>query len=138
MANQSEYTLISIDTPLISNLNMYENIAIIKEFHEHLSINEAEEEASIFLSKIGADNIGKKRVPECDSLEIFYVMFIRSLMTKDMNVIIVSPFSIADNIDDMKAVIHNLSALNNGKSILILDLSSNKLHYEESLCNMIG
>ncbi len=50
---REEYSLISRDTPLISNLNMIENIALIKEVHERLSIEKAENIAKEYLEKIG-------------------------------------------------------------------------------------
>lgn len=116
---------------------MYENIALIKEFHKHLATRLAQKEASDYLKKIELDMIGLKRVSECSNLEIFYVMFIRALMSKEMNVIIALPFSITDSLRDMKSIIDNLSKLESEKNILILDLKSNEMHYKESLCNII-
>jgi len=116
---------------------MYVNIALIKEVHEHLATPLAQKEASDYLKKIGLDDIGLKRVSECGNLEIFYVMFIRALMSKEMTVIIISPFLITTNVGDMKSIINNLSILNSEKNILILDLDSNKIDYKDCLCNII-
>jgi len=116
---------------------MCENIALIKEFHEHKPIKEAEDEAKNYLEKIGLGSIWAKRSSECSELEMFYVMFIRSLMSKEMSVIIVSPFSITTSIESMKGIIENLLLLKGKKSVLILDLCINERYYEESQCSII-
>lgn len=117
---------------------MYENIALIKEFHEHLPTKEAQLQANEYLKKIQLENIGLKRVTQCTEVEIFYVMFIRALMTKEMSLIIASPFSITNSLVDVKTVMDNISTLNSEKkNILILDVKSNEPHYKGSLCNMI-
>lgn len=116
---------------------MYENIALIKEFHNHMSTFLAQKEAGEYLKKIGLDNIGLNRASECSNLEIFYVMFIRALMSKEPKIIIASPFSITDDSKEMKSIIENMQSLGGEKNILILDLNSNQTYYEESLCNII-
>ncbi len=134
---REEYSLISRDTPLISNLNMIENIALIKEVHERLSIEKAENIAKEYLEKIGISDIGLNRLNECNSLEIFYVMFIRALMSKEMNVIIVTPFSLISNLRDIQPIIDSIEILNEGKNILIFDNITNKSHYEGSSCPIV-
>ena len=131
-----DYSLISTDTPLISNLNMLENIALIKEVHQHKSIVSAEKEAKDYLSKINLEKISNNRVIQCSNLEIFYVKLIRALMTDEDNIIIVLPFSITTNLTDVKSFIDNIYMLNY-KKILILELYTNKSKYEGSLCNII-
>ena len=117
---------------------MYENVALIKEVHEHLSTKKAQELTSNYLQKINLDEIGKNRVVQCNEVEIFYVMFVRALMTKEKNIIIVLPFSIVKSITDIKNILENLLTLtSNEKNVLILDTISNELHYKGTICHTI-
>jgi ABC-type transporter Mla maintaining outer membrane lipid asymmetry ATPase subunit MlaF len=43
MQTKDNYTVISKETPLISNLNIIENISLIKESHEFMSAKKADE-----------------------------------------------------------------------------------------------
>lgn len=132
-----DYSLISKDTPLISNLNMIENIALIKEVHELLSIEKAESIAKESLAKIDIAQIALKRLNQCNSLEIFYVMFIRSLMSKERSVIVVTPFSLINNLRDIQPIVDTIERLNGDKNVFIFDTISNKPHYEGSSCPIV-
>jgi hypothetical protein len=116
---------------------MIENIAIIKEVHEHLSVDKAEKLAYEYLDKVALSNIGQHRLNQCTSLEIFYIMFIRALMAKEMNVIIVAPFSLIKNIKDINRVIDNINIIKGGKTIFLLDDIDNETHYKGCLCNIV-
>ena len=137
LKTQDDFSLISKATPLISNLNMLENIALIKEVHELISIDEAEEIANKALSKIGLSNIGLFRLNQCSSMDVFYVMLIRALMTKEMNVIIVTPFALIKNIRNIKKVIDNINILNSEKTIYLLDDIANETHYKGCSCHIV-
>ena len=116
---------------------MLENIALIKEVHERLSREKAEEIASDSLEKIALGDVGLKRVNQCNSLEIFYVMFIRALMSKETTVIIATPFSLINNLRDIQPIIDNIEILNESKNIFIFDSITNKSHYEGSSCLIV-
>lgn len=115
---------------------MLENIALIKEVHEFMQTSLAQEEALNYLSKIDLQNIGKNRLSQCSSLEIFYTSFIRALMTKEMNVIIITPFHLIDNLREIETILSSIDKLDVKKEILILDTISNEAHYEGCLCNI--
>jgi len=116
---------------------MLENIAIIKEVHELKATVDAQEEATQYLKKIHLESIGTNRLTQCSELEIFYIMLIRALMTKEMNAIISAPFSLINNLREVKTLLKNIEILNNGKNILILDINSNESHYIGSSCTII-
>jgi len=116
---------------------MLENIALIKEVHEHLPTKDAQAKAKEFLKKIDLENISLYRLNQCNSFEIFCVALIRSLMTKEMNVIIVSPFYLVDSLRDFNTILKIIEKLETKKNILILDTISNETHYKESSCNII-
>lgn len=124
-------------TPLISNLNILENIALIKEVHEHLETSVAQEEALAYLQKIELSYLAKFRVSQCNEVEIFLIMIIRALMTKEKTVIILRVFSITNHLINIKTIIDNIQIINNNKKILLLDLHVNESDYKEDRCNTI-
>ena len=116
---------------------MLENIALIKEVHEFLPTPIAQKEASEYLNKIDLQDIGLNRLTQCSSLEIFSVSLIRALMTKEMDVIIVAPFHLVNNLRDINTILTTIEKLGNKKNILILDTISNETHYKGCLCNIV-
>jgi len=116
---------------------MLENIALIKEVHEHLSTQKAQKIAKEMLKKINQEHISLFRVSACTPIEIFYTQFIRALMMKEKKIIIVTPFSLIDNLRDINAIINNIKILSSKKDILLLDMLSNENHYEGSLCSIV-
>lgn len=116
---------------------MLENISLIKEVHELLSTEKAQEQASEYLAKIGLSHIGLNRLNQCSAIEVFYVMLIRAFMTKEMNVIIVTPFFLIKNLRDIEAVFENINILNKHKTITVLDNITNESHYRGKMCHII-
>ncbi|MEA2091649.1 MAG: hypothetical protein U9O83_04685 [Campylobacterota bacterium] len=116
---------------------MLENIALIKEVHEFLPTPFAQKEASEYLKKIDLQEIGLNRLIQCNSLEVFSVSLIRALMSKEMNVIIITPFHLINNLRDINTVLTTIEKLNCEKNILILDTISNETHYKGCLCNIV-
>lgn len=116
---------------------MLENIALIKEVHEQLSIKKAQSIATESLEKIGISHIALKRLNQCSSIEIFYVMFIRAMMSKNINIVILTPFLLISNLADIQSIINNIEILNSDKNIFILDNSTNKIHYKGISCLIV-
>ena len=116
---------------------MLENIAIVKEVHEHMTTPKAQQLANDTLDKINLSRIGLYRAPKCSTMEIFYVMFIRALMTKETTVIIEIPHSVMENLNELQATFDNLNILKMSKNILILDIIDNETYYEGCSCNII-
>jgi len=138
LQTQKDYSLISKNTPLLANLNMCENIAIIKEVHELLSIKKAEELANEYLEKINISHISLQRVQNTNSIDIFYTMLIRALMSKQKNIIIIAMPLIVNDIKYLNDILNNINILNaNYKNILILDTITNEHYYKGCLCPII-
>jgi hypothetical protein len=114
-----------------------ENIALIKEVHQHLSIKKAEEEAYNELKKISLEHIAKLRKNKCTKKELFYAMVIRAFMSSNKKVIIEKPLQLSENIKDINEIIKNIEILNTHKDIIILDLNVNKHRYKGCKCNTI-
>ncbi|MGE4510171.1 MAG: hypothetical protein AB7D43_03610 [Sulfurimonadaceae bacterium] len=123
---------------MISNLNMLENIALIKEVHELLPTQEAQAHAIESLRLIDLEHIGPSRLNQCTSLEVFYVMVIRAMMAKEEVIFIVTPFFLIKKLARIEPVLEKLVLLNKEqKNIIILDNLTNQSHYKGDLCNII-
>ena len=116
---------------------MVENIALIQEVHQNKSIDESEALALEMLTKISLETIAYKRIPECSIEEIFFVMYIRALMMDIPKIYIKVPYAITENFKDIQSIIDAMELLKNDKSVMILDLLSNEVHYKGCGCNII-
>ena len=117
---------------------MLENIALIKEFHEHMATSQAQALAKEYLQKLKLTHIGTYRVNQCSSLELFYVMFIRALMSQKKEILIVTPPLLIKKIEKMDAIIQILEMLNDtNKQIVIVDTIANEIYYKGCRCNTI-
>lgn len=116
---------------------MLENIALIKEVHEHLPTKDAQNEARAALAKIDLDKISLFRVNMCDAYEIFCVSLIRAMMSSEEKIIIISPLNLLDNIAGIIDIALIVEKLAIEKDIHILDTMSNENHYKETSCNIV-
>jgi len=135
--SEENYSLVADDLPLIYNLNIVENIAIIKEVHEDMKALKAESLAMDALSLLSLEYIGLKRLNECTIMDIFYVMVIRASMSDDEKIFIKMPSSLLGNLKKIHLALEKLSLLQLDKDIYILDTQDNKNFYKGSLCNII-
>ena len=109
---------------------MIENISLIHEVHNHTPVKIAQQEARKYLKKINKLDIGLKRMHQCNEVELFYIMVIRALMTKEKNVVIIHPLSMLKHMEFLAIAMKNLSILNDEKNIIILENDINRFHYE--------
>lgn len=116
---------------------MLENIAIIKEVHEALPTFMAQQEAREKLNVLGIEHVASQRLTQCSSLEIFYVMFVRSLMHNKPRIIIVTPFFLIKKLADIQEVLEKITKCNTTKTLVILDNISNQSYYEGKACHII-
>ena len=132
-----DYSLVSVDIPLISNLNILENISLIKEVHEHISTLEAQNLAREKLFSIDLEHIAQFRVPACSAVEIFYTMFIRASMSQEETIYILNPQVTMGNLKYIDKILTNLQKINCYKNIVILDIIDNEDSYKGCLCNIV-
>ena len=102
-----------------------------------LSISEAQKIANEYLIRLDMQHIGLLRKSQCNSVEIFFTMFIRALMSKKKTIIIESPLLIINNIRDIEIIIQKINLLNDDKKILIIDTIINESHYKGCSCRII-
>ena len=116
---------------------MVENIALIKEVNFLMPTKKAQAIAWEYLKRLGLSHIGNYRINQCSAIEIFYVMFIRALMTKEKTIIIKTPYAILESLREIKFIFNNIEMINDNKNILILDTLNNQIHYEGCSCNIV-
>jgi len=98
--NRRHLGLVSSDVPLISNLNVWINIALIKQYHQNLPRKEAQHLILGYLQRFGLKEIAYKRNPALTFEEQFYAMLLRAAMVKDASIVIDRPFKIMPDLKD--------------------------------------
>ena len=87
--------LVSLEAPLISNLSVWGNIALIRQYHEQLPKHQARAHAETLLSRLGMASIAEKRNPFLSTEERFCAMVLRALMVRDAVLVLDRPFAIS-------------------------------------------
>ena len=124
--------IISAKTPLLANLSVLENIALIKEVHGAVSIDQAEAEAVHYLSKINLQHLQGYNLRQCSSLDLFSVMLIRAMMFST-ELTIVSPFNLINNLESIDSLTQMVVDLKIKNVILIVDIERNHFHYASNI-----
>jgi len=86
--------LVSPEVPLISNLPVWSNIALIRQYHEDMPWEEARALAVGLLKRFDMAGIAEKRNSSLKMEELFCVMLIRAAMVRDAVVVLDRPFRI--------------------------------------------
>jgi ABC-type sugar transport system ATPase subunit len=92
--------LVSLEVPLISNLPVWSNIALIRQYHENIPWEEAKALAVGLLKRFDMAGISEKRNPSLTMEELFCVMLIRAAMVRDAVVVLDRPFRILPDLPD--------------------------------------
>ena len=95
---------VSADVPLISNQNVYMNIALIKQYHENMPKRQAQRLAVEYLERFDLGYIANKRNPALTQEERFCVMLLRAAMVKDAMILVDQPFKIISHFKDMQFI----------------------------------
>jgi len=103
--------LVSLDVPLLSNLDVWVNIALIKQYHENLSADKAQKLVLGYLARYGLEDISGKRNPALTNKERFCVMLLRAAMVMDAMVVIDRPFTIIPDAQDDRFIYETLKAV---------------------------
>jgi len=86
--------LVSLEVPLISNLPVWSNIALIRQYHENMPWEEARALVAGLLKRFDMTGIAEKRNSSLKMEELFCVMLIRAAMVRDAVVVLDRPFRI--------------------------------------------
>jgi len=92
--------MISADIPLISNLDVWRNIALIYEYHRDIPENKAEVFVIECMRRYGLQNIAYKKNIFLSEEERFCVMLLRAVMLSDAVIVIDRPFKIMPYLKD--------------------------------------
>jgi ABC-type lipoprotein export system ATPase subunit len=103
--------LISSNVPLISNLDVWHNIALICQYHSNIP----EEKAKLFvtqcLQRFELEGIACKRNPFLSGEERFCVMLLRAAMVADVVIVIDRPFNMIPHLKDTSFVYEALDKI---------------------------
>ncbi|MCX5837288.1 MAG: hypothetical protein NTW71_02030 [Deltaproteobacteria bacterium] len=92
--------LVSLEVPLISNLFVWNNIALIRQYHENMPWEEAKTLALDLLQRFGMAATAEKRNPFLTAEERFCILLIRAAMVRDAVVVLDRPFRIFPDLPD--------------------------------------
>ena len=92
--------LVSLEVPLISNLPVWSNIALIRQYHENMPWEEAKTLVLDLLQRFGMAATAEKRNPSLTAEERFCIMLIRAAMVRDAVVVLDRPFRIFPDLPD--------------------------------------
>jgi ABC-type lipoprotein export system ATPase subunit len=128
--NKKNLGLVSLDVPLISNLDVWVNIALIKQYHENLSADKAQELVLRYLTGYGMEDISNKRNHALTNRERFCAMLLRAAMVIDSIVVIDRPFTIIPDVQDDRFIYDSLKAIDHSfKECHIFDYLWSKDRY---------
>lgn len=130
--------LVSSEIPLLSNLNMVENIALINQYHQNQSIRKSETAARQVLSNLGYEACAEKRMLQSSDIETFMVKLTRAYLAPLNEVIIVQPAMLINEFSaiEMNKIINAVNHLSLDKKIEIFDLEFNQANYEGMACHI--
>ena len=98
--HKSHMGLVSLEVPLISNLPVWSNIALIRQYHENMPWEEAKTLVLDLLQRFGMAATAEKRNSSLTSEERFCIMLIRAAMVRDAVIVLDRPFRIIPDLPD--------------------------------------
>ncbi|HOF04921.1 MAG TPA: hypothetical protein PK175_11115 [Syntrophales bacterium] len=122
--------LVSRKAPLLSNLSVLENIALINQYHHGFSRQKAEETAREYLRRLDLESLAGKRNPQLLEEQRFGVLVLRAAMIEDSLLVLDRPFQMMPALGD-SGFIYNViaSVTDRFRECHILDYSLNAGRY---------
>ena len=121
---------VSPDIPLLSNLNVYDNISLVPRYLTDEKEESIRAEIERFLDLLEISDSISKKTFQIDSETLFKVKLLRALMLKDSVTVIDRPFVMLNTAADIKPVMKMLDTLElNEKKIIFFDFEWNKSKY---------
>ncbi len=103
--------LVSLEAPLISNLAVWSNIALIRQYHQNMPKHEARTFTEDLLRRLGMVSISEKRNPALTTEERFCAMLLRASMVRDAILLLDRPFNILTDLRDGRFIMDTLRKL---------------------------
>jgi ABC-type lipopolysaccharide export system ATPase subunit len=109
--NRRQAAPVSVDVPLLSNQDVWMNIALIKQYHENMPRVQAEKIVSNALQRLNLTHIAHKRNLSLTTEERFCVFLLRACMLQDALVLIDRPFKIIPHLQDINFIFQTLKKI---------------------------
>lgn len=109
--NHRQAAPVSVDVPLISNQEVWTNIALIKQYHENMPRVQAENLVLNALERLDLLHIAYLRNPSLTNEERFCVLLLRACMVRDALVMIDRPFKIIPHLQDSDFIFQTLKKI---------------------------
>jgi len=124
--------IISTTTPLLRDLSVIENIALMLEYNKNYSISKAEQAIFKLMKRFQIEGIKDKRVYELNKKDILIIKYLRAYVSSFDTILVVKPFSMLDNVEDLD-VLFELFNIYNDKMTKIVDLNSNQYYRDNNV-----
>lgn len=129
-AHKTRLGLVSLAAPLISNLAIWSNIALIRQYHQNMPQHEARMFTEDLLRRLGIASIAEKRSSALTTEERFCAMLLRAAMVQNAILVLERPFSILTNLRDGRFIMETLRKVDDMiAEIHIFDYSWEKGRY---------
>jgi len=102
--NRMNLGLVSPDVPLLSNLDVWANIALVRQYHQNVPSDEAQRLAVDHLRRFNLEAIAHHRNATLTAEERFYAMLLRAVMVPDAVIVIDRPFLIMPDLKDPRFI----------------------------------
>jgi ABC-type nitrate/sulfonate/bicarbonate transport system ATPase subunit len=103
--------MVARDVPLLSNLDVWSNIALIKEYHENMAAAKAERLVLGYLRRYDLEDIAYRRSPSLTAEERFCAMLLRAACVRDATVVIDRPFLLLPHLQDATRLFEMLAII---------------------------
>lgn len=103
--------VVSEDVPLISNLDVLSNIALIKQYHQNLPHETAKKEVVGYLKRYQLDKIANKRNAALTPEQRFRILLLRAAMMMEAVIIIDRPFKLLSEHHDSYFIYDSLNII---------------------------
>ncbi|MHB8771612.1 MAG: P-loop NTPase family protein [Syntrophales bacterium] len=107
-AHRGRVGLVSLSAPLISNLSVWGNIALIPQYHQNMPEREAKAETLGLLRRFGMEPVAERRNPALTAEERFCTLLLRAAMVGDAVVVLDRPFSILTAVRSERSLVDAL------------------------------
>jgi ABC-type uncharacterized transport system ATPase subunit len=124
-AHKPRLGLVSLETPLISNLSVWSNIALIPQYHQNMPLRAAKAMTQALLQRLGVASIAEKRNPALTTEERFCAMLLRAAI-----LVLDRPFSLLTNLRNGRFILDTLGKIDDLiAEIYIFDYNWDKERY---------
>ncbi|ABC78872.1 hypothetical protein [Syntrophus aciditrophicus] len=129
--HQQNLGLVSLDIPLISNLNAWLNIALIRLYHFNEGSMRTRKRTLELLNRFQKIEIADLRIAALDQWELFLVKLLRAAMVQDALIVIDRPFRLVPDLPDAEMIQDSLDRIDEFyESCQIYDYVWNRDRYQ--------